>query len=190
MSTIHRSRRAAFGLAAFLASALVTPLVVMAEEQALVVAPGAASWEETSGYGSVEASRAAVSALLAGDPSWDETSGYGAVERSRAAAAGLLAGLVTTVNQVPRDVRWAPAHTLEASRAARASDTSLACVRGAEYQETPSCSLLVAARDWDATSGYGGVEASRAAASAVPASDPVLDVPEGSASRAASVADQ
>ena len=38
------------------------------------------AWDETSGYGPVETSRAAASAWLAGDASWNETSGYGAVE--------------------------------------------------------------------------------------------------------------
>ena len=39
MSTIHRARRAAFGIAAVLVGAFLTPLVVTAEEQALAVAP-------------------------------------------------------------------------------------------------------------------------------------------------------
>jgi hypothetical protein len=41
--------------------------------------PTTSSWDETSGYGSVETSRATASRLLApaAAPSWDETRGYG-----------------------------------------------------------------------------------------------------------------
>jgi hypothetical protein len=58
----------------------------MQEERLLAIVAAAPSWDTTSGYGSVEASRAAASALLApvASPSWDATSGYGAVEASRA----------------------------------------------------------------------------------------------------------
>jgi hypothetical protein len=63
------------------------------EEHLYAIVAAAPSWDESSGYGSVEATRAAASALLApaAAPSWDETSGYGSVEDSRAAAAALLA---------------------------------------------------------------------------------------------------
>jgi hypothetical protein len=56
------------------------------EEHLFAIVAAAPSWDETSGYGSVEDSRAAAAALLApvAAPSWDETSGYGAVEASRA----------------------------------------------------------------------------------------------------------
>jgi hypothetical protein len=56
------------------------------EEHLYTIVAAAPSWDETSGYGSVEATRAAASALLApaAAPSWDETSGYGAVEATRA----------------------------------------------------------------------------------------------------------
>lgn len=121
MATIHRSRRAALGIAAFLAGALVTPLAVTAEEQALAVVPAAPSWDETSGYGAVEASRARASAMLA--PS-------------------------AISSQVSPDVRWAPARVMAAD---------LASGRGGL-----SAADLAAARDWDETSGYGNVEASRA----------------------------
>jgi hypothetical protein len=68
--------------------------IFAAEEQVPALAPAVASWDESSGYGSVEASRAAVSALLAPDagPSWDESSGYASVELTRAAANSLLSG--------------------------------------------------------------------------------------------------
>jgi hypothetical protein len=58
----------------------------MQEERLLAIVAAAPSWDATSGYGSVEASRAAASTLVApiAAPSWDTTSGYGAVEASRA----------------------------------------------------------------------------------------------------------
>jgi hypothetical protein len=58
----------------------------MQEEHLYAIVSAAPSWDENSGYGSVEASRAAASALLApvAAPSWDQTSGYGFVEASRA----------------------------------------------------------------------------------------------------------
>jgi hypothetical protein len=72
----------------------------MQEEHLRAIVAAAPSWDETSGYGAVEASRADVSTLLSGEvisgqeqglamvaaaaKSWDETSGYGSVEASRA----------------------------------------------------------------------------------------------------------
>jgi hypothetical protein len=61
-------------------------------------------------------------ALAPAAPSWDETSGYGSVEASRAANA-LAALPVVITTQVPSDVRWAPEPGpawLAASRAAAA----------------------------------------------------------------------
>ena len=98
MSTIYRSRTAVSAFVAVLSFALSAPFAVNAEdevivsveeEQVLAAAPADLSWDESSGYGSVEASRAAASALYApvADPSWDDTSGYGSVEASRAEMA-------------------------------------------------------------------------------------------------------
>lgn len=86
MSTHHRARTVLSIFAAVLTFVLAAPNAVTAEEQILAAAPAPSAWDETSGYASVEASRAAASALLApvAAPSWDETSGYGAVEASRA----------------------------------------------------------------------------------------------------------
>lgn len=57
-----------------------------ASEPSLAAAVAAANaWDLMSGYGAVEANRAAATAVLAPDASWDETSGYGAVEAIRAA---------------------------------------------------------------------------------------------------------
>jgi hypothetical protein len=120
MSVIRRFRTVVSTVAAVLTFALAAPIAVNAddegiavEKQVLAAAPAAPSWDERSGYGSVEASRAAnalaaLSVLItsqvssdvrwapeqalehAMDPlvtaaiAWDETSGYGAVEASRA----------------------------------------------------------------------------------------------------------
>jgi hypothetical protein len=109
MRTIHRSRTVFSAVIAVLAFALCAPIAVNAEEQVIAdeqiiaaaeqdpaLAPAAPSWDESSGYGSVEASRAAASALLAvgAAPSWDETSGYGSVETTRAEMSMLLSGEV------------------------------------------------------------------------------------------------
>jgi hypothetical protein len=107
MSKIHRSRRAFSAVVAVFVFALCAPIagnaeeqviaeeqVLAAEEQIPVLAPAELSWDESSGYGSVEASRATASALLAPatGPSWDESSGYASVERTRAEMGTLLSG--------------------------------------------------------------------------------------------------
>jgi hypothetical protein len=58
----------------------------MQEDRLLAIVAAAPSWDDTSGYASVEASRAAASALVApiAAPSWDVSSGYASVEASRA----------------------------------------------------------------------------------------------------------
>ena len=64
MRTIHQFRAVFSAFFAVLAFALVAPIavnadeVIAAEEQVLAPAPAVLSWDETSGYGSVEASRA------------------------------------------------------------------------------------------------------------------------------------
>jgi hypothetical protein len=91
MSTIHRYRSAFLALAALLAVALVAPVAAQVEDQSLAAAPAGPSWDETSGYGSVEASRAAAPEAALG-ASWDETSGYARVERTRAEVSALVFG--------------------------------------------------------------------------------------------------
>jgi len=99
MSTIQRYRTAFLGIAAVLAVALVAPVAAQTEDQPIAAAHAAPSWDETSGYGAVEANRAVIGhddvvsgyaatgheASAALGLSWDETSGYGSVEASRAA---------------------------------------------------------------------------------------------------------
>jgi hypothetical protein len=90
----------------------------MQEDRLLAIVAAALSWDETSGYGAVEASRAA-NALLApvAGPSWDETSGYASVEASRA----VIGHPATSTTQVPADVRWAPAGTIDRAGVIEAS---------------------------------------------------------------------
>jgi hypothetical protein len=162
----QRSRSVVLSIVAVLAFALVAPIAGHAEDQVLVdeqvpavdeqfpaLAPVvASSWSETSGYGSVEATRAlaAPRALLTGDfgsmqeerlyaiiaaaPSWDETSGYGSVEASRAAASGLVA---------QADGGGDPTIPNEADLLAqlRAVERSLSRYLGAEHLEIPSCAV-------------------------------------------------
>lgn len=149
MSTIHRSRRTAFGIALVLAGSLVAPLAVSAQDQALAVAPAAPFWDESSGYGSVEASRAAASPLIVADSAWDVASGYGAVERSRVSMSAMHAMSAGTTQSFP-DVRWAPALKIDSDL-----DSARDGLRAADL------ATARAWEDWDETSGYGSVEANR-----------------------------
>jgi hypothetical protein len=108
MSMIHRTRTAISILVAAFAITLVAPIAVnaeddgiAAEEQFLAAAPALPSWDETSGYGSVEASRAEASTLLAPGsvPSWDETSGYASVEATRAEVGALVSGEMMSADE-------------------------------------------------------------------------------------------
>ena len=119
MSMIRRSRTVFSTFAAVLTFALVAPIavnaddgVIAAEEQALAAAPAAPSWDETSGYGSVEASRAtmpiAVDAEAASAPQTitihDERSGDGPcgflVERTLDGTVALVPSIDATGNLV------------------------------------------------------------------------------------------
>jgi hypothetical protein len=173
MSTIHRFRPAVSVLVTVLTFALSAPITVDAEEQVVaeeqilaaeeqipaLAAVAGPSWDESSGYGSVEASRAAIGhddgvseygptgheASAAMGLSWDEMSGYGSVEASRAEVSALLSGELIS-----------------------GRDQALAFA-------------AAAAMLWDETSGYGSVEASRAAASALyaPVAGPSWDDTSG-----------
>jgi hypothetical protein len=157
MFTIHHSRTTIFAFATVLTLALSAPSAVIAqdqviadeqvlaaEEQAPVLAPAVPSWDETSGYGAVEASRATIGhdavrgfggtgheASAAMGRSWDDLSGYGSVEASRADMSAMLSGDVIS------------------------------------GREQALAFAAAAATFWDATSGYGSVERTRAAVSAL-----------------------
>jgi hypothetical protein len=181
MSTIHRFRPAVSVLVTVLTFALSAPITVDAEEQVVAeeqiltaeeqvpaLAPGAGpSWDELSGYGSVEASRAAIGhddgvsdygptgheASAATGLSWDETNGYGPVEASRAEVSALLSGeLISGRDQA---LAFAAAAMLWDETSGYGSVEASRAAVSALY--TP-----VASPSWDDTSGYGSVEANRA----------------------------
>jgi hypothetical protein len=169
MFTIHRSRMAVSAVIAVLTFTLCAPIAVNAEEQVIAdeqviaaegqdpaLAPAAPSWDESSGYGSVEASRAAASALFAPGTtsSWDDTSGYGSVEASRAEISALLSGELISGQE--QDLAMA---------AAAAKSWDNASGYGSVEASRAAASALrapVTVPSWDETSGYGSVEASRA----------------------------
>ena len=136
MHTIRHSRSSFIFIATLLASALFAPVSVNAEDQVLALAPVAGpSWDEASGYRSVEASRVAtdvrdqpdaVTAVAAG--TWDEMSGYASVEASRVISArrGLLSANLGSL------------------------------------QEEVLFAVVSAGITWDEASGYASVEANRA----------------------------
>jgi hypothetical protein len=123
----------------------------MQEDRLLAIVAAAPSWDATSGYRSVEASRAAASALLApiATLSWDETSGYGAVEASRATIGHPAAAM--SLDYLPV--------ALERGTPAESPVLWIILHRDHAVSVNP---LVAAAMAWDATSGYGAVEASRA----------------------------
>src|SRR5215204_1962008 len=190
MPRIYRFRSLVVGLATVFTVTLLAPLAVNAEEEVADLAPVAApaavgtspdavratralaaqhalqrgdigslqedalyaivaaapSWDATSGYGAVEAGRAATSALLApAGPTWDATSGYGAVEASRATIGSPAASITSEQTRV-----------LAAQRALQGGDLG-------SLQEEALLAVVSAGQSWDETSGYGVVEASRAA---------------------------
>jgi hypothetical protein len=139
--------------------ALLSPdLGSMQEEALLAVVATAMSWDQTSGYGVLEASRAAAAALYApvAGPTWDETSGYGMVEAIRAEP----------------DVSVAPATGTTADAASGVGSGGANRVTNAEYalrtgdlgsmQEDALTAIVAAGASWDDTSGYRALEASRA----------------------------
>jgi hypothetical protein len=89
MSTIHQSRRAVSAFAAVLMLAVATPTAVHGEEQDLALAPASVpSWDETSGYGVVEALRAEPDLYVApAGITADAASGSGSVEANRVTTA-------------------------------------------------------------------------------------------------------
>ena len=189
MSTTKRSRTAISVFAALFTVALSTPLMVHAEDQiigaedqVIALAPVAGpSWDETSGYGAVEASRATI-----GHPAASTT-----LEQTRMAAAqrALLSGdigsmqeesLLAIVAAAPSWDETSGYGAVEASRAANALPAAPAESTTAEETRAPAAQQALQSHDlgslqedallavvatgasWDETSGYGSVEASRA----------------------------
>ena len=140
MPTLRWSRTGISTFVAILAFALSSQLFVTAQEQvvegqtlaaeeqvpALAPDPGP-SWEEESGYLSVEASR--VDMVMTAGTTTDSASGYRSVEATR---------------------------VLIAQRALEVGNLG-------SMQEDALRAVVAVAGSWDETSGYGAVEASRAA---------------------------
>jgi len=182
MSMNYGSRSLVFGIATVFAFTLLAPVAITAQEEVAALAPVAAPSVDETSADEVRAARAlaAERALLTGDigsmqeehllaivaaaPSWDATSGYGAVEASRATIGHPAAG----TTQVPADVRWAPEGLFapESSVEARrvlAAQQALQSQDLGSLQEGALLAVVAAGSSWDQTSGYGSVEASRAA---------------------------
>ena len=181
MRTIHRSRTVFSVFAAVLAFALAAPIAVHAEDEVIAdeqvlateeqdpaLAPAIPSWDEASGYGSVEASRAAASAMLApvAAPSWDDTSGYGSVEASRAAIGhdDAVSGDTVTGHEASAAIgrSWDDISGYGSVERTRAEVSALLSGEVISGQEQALAIAAAAAKSWDETSGYGSVEASRA----------------------------
>jgi hypothetical protein len=133
MRPIHRSRVSLFGMAA-LAGVLVAPMVVEAQDQSLAMAPAAPAWDATSGYASVEASRATTALYLApsAGTTWDATSGYRAVEANRLLAAqqAVLSGDLGSVQEhasaeLIAAATWNETSGYDSLEASRAAATAL-----------------------------------------------------------------
>jgi hypothetical protein len=142
----------------------------MQEEHLRAIVAAAPSWDETSGYGAVEASRAtigspaaststeqtrlfaaqqallspdlgglqeeALAAVVSAGQSWDETSGYRSVEASRAANAIPVATTPSTT-QVPAGVRSAPAGTIGPESSSAVSPDYLLAALGTSMRSEP-----------------------------------------------------
>lgn len=123
MFKIRRSQATILSIAAMLALALSAPFAATAEEQILSAAPTGQSWDEISGYGSVESSRATIALLAAPAP---------------------------ITNQVPSDVRFAPAQAIAPGPAVDANRAATAVYEALAYGSS-----------WEVSSGYRSVESSR-----------------------------
>jgi hypothetical protein len=131
MRSIPLTRAAVLAIAAGLSAILLAPIAGQAETPTFAPAPvDASAVRHVMGSGGLGSSmEETILSLAPAAPSWDQTSGYGTVEAIRALRALPSAGGITT--QVPSDVRWAPVAAaswdatsgygvVEAVRAARA----------------------------------------------------------------------
>jgi hypothetical protein len=133
MSTNQRSRMSLVGIAAILSFVLVAPVGAQEDDPTTDLAPAVPSWDESSGYGTVEASRAARTIGLPREP--------------------------TSI---------APSRVNTALEALEDGDLG-------SLQEEALAAIVAAAMAWDDLSGYGSVEASRAARSHLVIADEVAN---------------
>lgn len=135
MGISYALRTSVVAIVSLVSLAVVAPATAQVPDpdQAVAAAPAAPSWDEISGYGSVEANRAIgapVDTVMLGGALVSRSSDLGSLQEEYLAAPMAPA---TIANQAPADVRFAPA-----------------------------------AAAWDDLSGYGTVEASRAAIGVAP----------------------
>jgi hypothetical protein len=152
MSTIQRFRTPFLATVVVVACTLVAPLAVTAEDQ------GIAAENQVI----LEEDQVPDLAPVAGPP-WDETSGYGSLEASRATI-----GHPASTTQVPSDVRWAPARVIVPGSSVEmvrvlAAQHALESNDLGSMQEEALFAVVAGSSSWDETSGYGSLEASRAA---------------------------
>ena len=134
----------------------------MQEERLLAIVAAAPSWDDTSGYGSVEASRATI-----GHPATSTTDEVALLAQFRAIERTLSLSLGVPP-QVSADVRWAPARAIApdseaAATRVLAAEQALQSHDLGSGQEEVLLAVVATSASWDETSGYGSVEASRAA---------------------------
>jgi hypothetical protein len=182
------------GTAVVFAFTLLAPVAVNAQDDDAALAPAAPAGEDSSTQ-DVRAARAlaAQRALLTGDlgsmqeerlyaivaaaPSWDQTSGYASVEASRAVIghatsniteeAALLAQFRASERALSLSLGVDLLVPAEAPRLF-AAQQALASHDLGSMQEEALLAVVAVSSSWDETSGYGAVEASRAA-NALPA---------------------
>jgi hypothetical protein len=94
------------------------------------------AWGESSGYNTIESSRAASSSLIVAAPEFGETSGYNTVEASRAAASALISA--------PEDTTADGLDSVEAKRVV-AAEAALASGDIGSMQEEALTQLVVEA---------------------------------------------
>jgi hypothetical protein len=138
MRTIHRSGLSLFGMASVLVGALVGPLAVEAEDQLLGLAPFAPSWDDGSGYGSVEAIRAGIELGSSDGPvvqMMPPAREIGGLQEELLAARYADAA---SRGETSGDLEATPA---ERFAQFRAIELALSSSLGAEQQQTPSCEL-------------------------------------------------
>lgn len=133
MHVIHRFRTLSVAIVAILAVGFFAPVMAQNEQQDVDLAP-------VSG------------------PTWDETSGYGSVEAVRA-SLGMPA-------DVARPVTVDPVRVIRAIDALNSGDLG-------GVQEESMAAIVAAAKAWDDVSGYGSIEAIRAARSTLETADDV-----------------
>jgi hypothetical protein len=143
MSTIHQSRPAVSALAAVLMLALSAPIAVHGQEQDLALAPAPV-------------------------PSWDESSGYGAVEAIRAepdlyvVPAGSTVGSASGAGSVTANRVNAAQHALEAGNLGSMQEEALAAIvaTGSSWDDTSGYGAVEASR---ATIGHPAASTTRQA---------------------------